>query len=623
MTNLNQTARPTVAIVGGGIGGLYAAYLLGRNGFRVTLYEQDERLGGRIETVKMPPDEAFLAEFGPMRFEPGLQLMLVNLVKHLGLKFEDFAPTTAPISPIDYEEEDVEDFENTAHLLMWAVLRMFYDAQLDTSKYTTGPEQLAALRAILDSHLTGVDYEADQAYLDSLRQTARLRGRPNTPLLRDLGLWNALAEIVSPGALTRIKDGGTFYHFIQHNPSAVEWGIFWLRQASDHGDEIETIAGGVGGLVEALEARTKAVCGDRVNIVCNALVIGLMNGEEGQVDLMVRQPTGTTIEHADHVILAIPQASLQEMSLSFDLPNRELFDAVMPLPLLKCFLVTDKPWWKPHTRAQSHAWLAPTRELHYFTYPEDPGCPGAEACTCNATMGMVMLYTDVPSIEFWKGYIPAGDQTKALIYDATHPEPGELLKRALVRHLLVEANPNIRAKIDMSPRFVMRVLKEENEALHALATNRGDQKLSLTLYEYASSENRTQKELDELGAVLTACFKTDEDWVAALRNSDAPLPDEELVELELPHVLSYGVRDWSRKPYVGAAHVWRPGADPVSISKQLRAFALEGSTKNNVHVCGEAYSDFQGFIEGALRSARQVCDEIAPGLDWTLEVPAP
>src|SRR5262245_51198458 len=137
MTERATFERPTIAIAGGGIGGLYAAYLLGRRGFDVTLFEQDDRLGGRIETVKMPPNGEFLAEFGPMRFEPGLQLMLVDLVRHLGLQFDDFAPTTAPISPVDYEEEDVEDFENTAHLLMWAVLRMFFDAELDTAKFTT------------------------------------------------------------------------------------------------------------------------------------------------------------------------------------------------------------------------------------------------------------------------------------------------------------------------------------------------------------------------------------------------------------------------------------------------------------------------------------------------------
>ena len=439
--------------------------MLGRNGFHVTLLEQDKRLGGRIETVEMPPGGEFLAEFGPMRFEPGLQLMLVDLVRHLGLRFDDFAPTTAPISPIDYEEEDVEDFENTAHLLMWAVLRMFYDAQLDTSKYTTGPEQLAALRAILDSHLTGVDYEADQAYLDRLRQTARLRGRADGPLLRDLGLWNALAEIVSPGALIRIRDGGTFYHFLQHNPSAVEWGIFWLRQASDHGDEIETIAGGVGGLVDALEARIAATCGEYVRIVCNAQVVAVENAKRpGEVELTVKQGESSYHLQAGHVILAVPQASFGDIAASFPPEIRDGLDSVMPLPLLKCFLVTDKPWWKPHTRAQSHAWLAPTRELHYFTYPEDPACPGADACSCKATMGMVMLYTDVPSIEFWKGFIPRGDQTEALVYDEAKVEPGGLLKRALVRHLLVEANPNIRAKIDQSPKYVLRIMKEKNEA---------------------------------------------------------------------------------------------------------------------------------------------------------------
>ena len=82
-----------------------------------------------------------------------------------------------------------------------------------------------------------------QGRLDDLRRQVRLRGRykigrhgehlPNdTPLLASLGIWNGLSAVVTPGALARIRESGTFYHFIPYNVSAVEWGIFWLRQTS-------------------------------------------------------------------------------------------------------------------------------------------------------------------------------------------------------------------------------------------------------------------------------------------------------------------------------------------------------------------------------------------------------
>jgi len=43
---------------------------------------------------------------------------------------------------------------------------------------------------------------------------------------------------------------------------------------------------------------------------------------------------------------------------------------------------------------------------------------------------------------------------------------------------------------------------------------------------------------------------------------------------------------------------------------QLTSFSLSGSPSadKNVHICGEAYSDYQGFIEGGLRSAITVVD---------------
>ena len=75
------------------------------------------------------------------------------------------------------------------------------------------------------------------------------------------------------------------------------------------------------------------------------------------------------------------------------------------------------------------------------------------------------------------------------------------------------------------------------------------------------------------------------------------------------HVLAAGLRDWGLKPVVGACHAWRSGTDPTLVINFLKAFSMIPSrpkAQSRLHVCGEAYSDYQGFIEGALRSAAEV-----------------
>jgi oxygen-dependent protoporphyrinogen oxidase len=52
----------SVAIIGGGITGLTAAFYLQRKGFPVTLYESSDRVGGVIESLR---EGGYLAEFGP------------------------------------------------------------------------------------------------------------------------------------------------------------------------------------------------------------------------------------------------------------------------------------------------------------------------------------------------------------------------------------------------------------------------------------------------------------------------------------------------------------------------------------------------------------------------------
>ena len=90
-----------VAIVGGGLSGLYAAYLLQQRGLRdYVLLEAREVLGGRIRSVLAPggaldrgaePVNRF--DLGPSWFWPGYQRQLDRLVDALGLarfaQFED------------------------------------------------------------------------------------------------------------------------------------------------------------------------------------------------------------------------------------------------------------------------------------------------------------------------------------------------------------------------------------------------------------------------------------------------------------------------------------------------------------------------------------------------------
>ncbi|NVI81608.1 FAD-dependent oxidoreductase [Janthinobacterium sp. BJB401] len=74
-----------------------------------------------------------------------------------------------------------------------------------------------------------------------------------------------------------------------------------------------------------------------------------------------------------------------------------------------------------------------------------------------------------------------------------------------------------------------------------------------------------------------------------------------------PQLLEWGLCDWSAAPFGAGVHFWKPGRDSEQVMRTLAAFALgDDGRAPQVHICGEAYSDFQGFFEGALRSAQRV-----------------
>ncbi len=76
-----------------------------------------------------------------------------------------------------------------------------------------------------------------------------------------------------------------------------------------------------------------------------------------------------------------------------------------------------------------------------------------------------------------------------------------------------------------------------------------------------------------------------------------------------PYVTYY--KDWSLDPYGGGYHAWKAGVNVQNAMKFMR----RPNQQEAVFVCGEAYSDQQGWVEGALCVAERMLQEHF-GMTW-------
>ncbi|BAJ00545.1 flavin monoamine oxidase family protein [Shewanella violacea] len=160
--------------------------------------------------------------------------------------------------------------------------------------------------------------------------------------------------------------------------------------------------------------------------------------------------------------------------------------------------------------------------------------------------GMVMLYTDRPATEFW-------------------------------RHYVVDQNNHDRAEMDKNNELVNEFAKFiARDVKHELTSDDSGKPLNLTPYAIELFSNATLDEAAEM-----------------IRRS----------------IITYGIHDWACEPFGAANHGWKPNVQSWKVQQTLKSFSL-GSGRNNVHICGEAYSDYHGFVEGALNSVHLVIDDL-------------
>lgn len=89
----SQTKTPRIAIIGGGIAGLNAAYQLKKQGYLATVYEARNRLGGRIDTRTNIFDKGLYLDFGGVFVNSDHQDIL-DLVDELNLSLFNFLEVT-------------------------------------------------------------------------------------------------------------------------------------------------------------------------------------------------------------------------------------------------------------------------------------------------------------------------------------------------------------------------------------------------------------------------------------------------------------------------------------------------------------------------------------------------
>ncbi len=106
-----------------------------------------------------------------------------------------------------------------------------------------------------------------------------------------------------------------------------------------------------------------------------------------------------------------------------------------------------------------------------------------------------------------------------------------------------------------------------------------------------------------------------------------PLPERAATELcrqlsemhgvEVPTPVDGIFVDWAAPPYYAGWHAWSPGWKSWEAAATLRG-------TSGIHICGEAYSAYQGWAEGALTSAEMLLQDVfgldAPG--WLGETDA-
>ena len=277
----NKSDKPKVAIIGGGIAGLNAAYQLQKSGVNATVYEANSRIGGRMLSV--PLENQLVVDLGAELINTDHEDML-SLVEELDItlfnRVEDSAASTFPADA-------------------------FYFGGVAYSE-----DQLAA-----DLELIAAQITSDAALLDEDWDT-------NAPIFDELSVEDYLTQhadkITKPYILDLFKNVMRTEFGVETDESSAIQFILVLPvidgQSVDllsYSDEVYSVVGGSSKITDALGEKL----GDNIKL---EKTLTKIKKEESNYLLTFADDSTVT---AEYVIVAIPFTVLSGITIDAPIPS--------------------------------------------------------------------------------------------------------------------------------------------------------------------------------------------------------------------------------------------------------------------------------------------------------------
>jgi monoamine oxidase len=379
-----------VAIIGGGISGVYSAWRLvssqpGKR--RVALFEGSQRVGGRLLSATPPGMPGTVCEIGGMRYVSSQTLVRSLIENKLNLprheQIVDMPQNIAHMRGRHLRTSETTDPSRLPYKLQW-IEKSYLEAKNDPSSLMGW-----AITQILPevANLNGTA-------LHQFLQSAEVDGVP----LYHHGFWNLLARAMSSEAyqLSKTLIG---YDCLGNNANAVDLTTCYFDFTP--GVKYYLLDGGYETVPWILEEEFRNAGGE-VNYHSWLEAFDKVTLEDGSIGVSLHFTDGRPAVTARAVVLAMPQHSIRRLRAVGPVLEsskvQHLLGSVQPIALYKMFIGYHYPWWEKAGVTQGRSFTdLPVRQCYYWANNQTP-MPGP-----NSTNAMIMVYDDSTNVDFWGG----------------------------------------------------------------------------------------------------------------------------------------------------------------------------------------------------------------------------